>query len=208
MEFGAATSGLTGLVLSEAQTDKLDRQRLKFGRVGVDVRLQVDDGNGRAHEVIRTPPAHQIWLRLGTVPIAVELRVPRLKEWQAISRRPQWHKQQLAAVSGDLELKIAKERIGVRLVSCGGDDTAEHSEVQPMGSTGQGIHRLPEQGRRGFAIPASDWRGLHVLVRRRGRRQRSLQPARCQAVSRRVAHADARYTTTANATNAGTRGAG
>ena len=49
MVLGAATSGLTGLVLSKAQTDKLDRQCLKFGRVllnGVAVRVQVDDGRG------------------------------------------------------------------------------------------------------------------------------------------------------------------
>eukprot|EP00959_Pyramimonas_sp_CCMP1952_P277793 5806629-Pyramimonas_sp.AAC.1 len=51
--FGAATPGLTGLVLCQAQRDKLGRQRLKIGRVLLDavaVRMPADDGNGGVHE--------------------------------------------------------------------------------------------------------------------------------------------------------------
>ncbi|CAK0830329.1 unnamed protein product, partial [Prorocentrum cordatum] len=98
---GAAAAGLAGLVLSEAQTDTLDRQRLKSDAYYLmewlcDYRSMAE-------------AAEHIWLRLGVVPIAVELRVQWPKEWQAISSRPHWHKQQLAAVFGDLKLEMAKE---------------------------------------------------------------------------------------------------
>ncbi|CAK0799093.1 unnamed protein product [Prorocentrum cordatum] len=85
---GAATSGLTGLVLRRAQHDKLDLLRRKFGRVlpdGSAVRVPVDDGSGGAHEVARAT------------------RATDGSDWDCFRQQ-----QQIAAVFGDLEMEMAK----------------------------------------------------------------------------------------------------
>eukprot|EP00959_Pyramimonas_sp_CCMP1952_P154951 3241791-Pyramimonas_sp.AAC.1 len=97
---GAAVSGLTAVVLPESQEARLDSACLNYLKVllgGVAVHVPVVDADGTAHVVVRAPPAIQVWKRAGPVPIPVELRVQRLKEWRKVVRSPGCHAQQLTA---------------------------------------------------------------------------------------------------------------
>eukprot|EP00959_Pyramimonas_sp_CCMP1952_P291386 6095226-Pyramimonas_sp.AAC.1 len=117
---GAALSGLTALVLSASQVARIESTCLRYLRVllgGVATRIEVVSPDASQTTVIRTPPAEVLWRQSGLVPIELELRVQRLKEWQKIARSPAYHVQQLTAVFGALDVEAAVPSLVARYPS-------------------------------------------------------------------------------------------
>ena len=98
--YSHVVSGLEARVLHKGEYDRLDRFVLSKGRKVMRgdacAKILSEDGQIAYHAV----PSHKVWRFLQLVPSSIELRVRRLKLWQAVARCPHKHVQLLAAVFG------------------------------------------------------------------------------------------------------------
>ena len=109
---GAALSGLEARVLTEEQAKRLDTVATRYAAalcngIAIYRRLNTDDEE-EARWKVTTVCAEAVWKRIKVAPPSVELRIRRLRHFQALARRPQRHVQELAAVCGKVALENAE----------------------------------------------------------------------------------------------------
>eukprot|EP00959_Pyramimonas_sp_CCMP1952_P199704 4177219-Pyramimonas_sp.AAC.1 len=109
---GALLSGLTALVLSEAQELRLDRALIGFARkiMGGDACTKVEeqdeegrpalDEHGKAVVRYRALSDTVVFRRVGVAPARVELRVRRLRQHRRWIRYPERRPQEIGAIFG------------------------------------------------------------------------------------------------------------
>jgi hypothetical protein len=96
---GSALAGLIAVVLTEAETSRLDRAVVRLARK---IMLGKAARAGSDPTKFASLPNTAVWRYIGCAPMAVELRIRRLTFWTTVARTPERYKQLLAAVFGAL----------------------------------------------------------------------------------------------------------
>ena len=99
--YGAAISGLIGLIISEGDEYRLNVVILRYGRklMGGSACKKVEVGGQVQYVAVSNK---KVWDFLGLVPVEITLRVDRLLWWQQISGDPGKYKLMITAVFGQV----------------------------------------------------------------------------------------------------------